>query len=438
MALELRVPPVGESITEVQLGEWLKPEGHAARKDEAVVLIESEKATVEVSAPADGVVGRVLKKRGETARVGEVIGYFEAGGTPAPSDKAAAPSPARSAGVAPPENPPASTTPTPAPPASPPAFVMPAARRVLAESGVAPALVSGTGPAGRITKADALAAAATAAGPTEGAGAPAAQKPSASTAADSPVAPPAPPSPAATASVPAVPGREDEVVPMSPLRRTVARRLVEAQASMAMLTTFNEVDMSGVMALRKQQQESFSARHGVKLGFMSFFVKAAIEALKQIPQLNAEIRDGNIVYHHYYDIGVAIGGGKGLVVPVLRNAERLGFADVEKAIADFGARAKEGRIKLEELAGGTFTITNGGVFGSMLSTPIINPPQSGILGMHAIQDRAVVVDGQIVVRPIMYVALTYDHRIVDGREAVTFLKRVKELIETPARILLEA
>lgn len=225
---------------------------------------------------------------------------------------------------------------------------------------------------------------------------------------------------------------------MSPLRRTVARRLVEAQGTMAMLTTFNEVDMSGVMALRKQQQEAFTARHGVKLGFMSFFVKAAIEALKQFPQLNAEIRDTNIVYHHYYDIGVAIGGGKGLVVPVLRHAERLSFAEIEKAIGDFGARAKEGRIKPEELSGGTFTITNGGVFGSMLSTPIINPPQSGILGMHSIQDRAVVIDGQIVVRPIMYVALTYDHRIVDGREAVTFLKRIKELVESPARILLEA
>lgn len=225
---------------------------------------------------------------------------------------------------------------------------------------------------------------------------------------------------------------------MSPLRRTVARRLVEAQSSMAMLTTFNEVDMSAIMTLRKQQQDAFTARHGVKLGFMSFFVKAAIEALKQFPQLNAEIRDTNIVYHHYYDVGVAIGGGKGLVVPVLRHAERLSFAEIEKAIGDFGARAKEGRIKPDELAGGTFTITNGGVFGSMLSTPIINPPQSGILGMHSIQDRAVVVDGQIVVRPIMYVALTYDHRIVDGREAVTFLKRIKELIESPARMLLEA
>ena len=224
---------------------------------------------------------------------------------------------------------------------------------------------------------------------------------------------------------------------MSPLRRTVARRLVEAQSTMAMLTTFNEVDMSAVVALRKQFQDPFVARHGIKLGFMSFFVKAVIEALKQIPQLNAEIRDSNIVYHHHFDIGVAIGGGKGLVVPVLRGAERLGFAEIEKVIADFGSRAKEGRIKPDELSGGTFTITNGGVFGSLLSTPIINPPQSGILGMHSIQDRPVVVDGQIVIRPMMYIALTYDHRIVDGREAVTFLKRIKETVETPSRILLE-
>jgi 2-oxoglutarate dehydrogenase E2 component (dihydrolipoamide succinyltransferase) len=420
MALELRVPPVGESITEVQLGEWLKPEGQPVRKDEPVVLIESEKATVELSAPADGTVSRILKKRGETARVGEVIGYVEAGAAPA----APAPAPATTAG--------SPTAPSePAAPATPAASptVMPAARRVLAEAGVDPAQVTGTGPGGRVTKEDALRTVAAGTTPTP-----------------QPATPPQPPTPAAQASGPSAPtqaaaagsGREDETVPMSPLRRTVARRLVEAQSTMAMLTTFNEVDMSAVMALRKQQQDAFTARHGVKLGFMSFFVKAAIEALKQIPQLNAEIRDTSIVYHHYYDIGVAIGGGKGLVVPVIRNAERLGFAEIEKVIGDFGARAKEGRIKPDELTGGTFTITNGGVFGSMLSTPIINPPQSGILGMHAIQDRAVVVDGQIVVRPIMYIALTYDHRIVDGREAVTFLKRIKELIESPARILLEA
>lgn len=225
---------------------------------------------------------------------------------------------------------------------------------------------------------------------------------------------------------------------MSPLRRTVARRLVEAKATMAMLTTINEIDMSAVAALRKQYQEAFQARHQVKLGFMSFFVKSVIEALKELPQLNAEIREQNIVFHRYYDIGVAIGGGKGLVVPVIRDADRLSFAEIEKTIADFATRAKEAKLKPDELQGGTFTLTNGGVYGSLLSTPIISPPQSAILGMHVIQDRAVVVDGQIVIRPMMYVALTYDHRLVDGREAVTFLKRVKEMIEAPARILIES
>ena len=420
MALELRIPPVGESITEVQLGEWLKLEGQPIRKDEPVVLIESEKATVELPAPADGFISKVHKKRGETARVGEVIALFETG---SPTS-----GPIPSAPTTPSEPAPASTSGNTA------AAIMPAARRVLAEAGVDPSKVPGTGPGGRVTKEDAQRASAGVPRETPAATAPVAPLPAGAPAV--PIAP-AISTPAVTAPA-SVAGREDEVIPMSPLRRTVARRLVEAQGTMAMLTTFNEVDMSGVMGLRKQQQEAFTARHGVKLGFMSFFVKAAIEALKQFPQLNAEIRDTNIVYHHYYDIGVAIGGGKGLVVPVLRHAERLSFAEIEKSIGDFGARAKEGRIKPEELSGGTFTITNGGVFGSMLSTPIINPPQSGILGMHSIQDRAVVIDGQIVVRPIMYVALTYDHRIVDGREAVTFLKRIKELVESPSRILLEA
>ncbi|MGE4178337.1 MAG: 2-oxoglutarate dehydrogenase complex dihydrolipoyllysine-residue succinyltransferase, partial [Limisphaerales bacterium] len=427
---------VGESITEVQLGEWLKPEGQPFRRDEPVVLIESEKATVELPAPADGVVTQILKKRGETAKVGEVIGLF------APGAGAVVPptAPAKdSVPTVPAAATPSTAAPDPAPEAA--AAVMPAARRVLAEAGIDPATVAGSGRGGRVTKQDAIRAASEAGqGQGQGDGAQSGSQPA-------PGSPPSgsPPAPSgdsqAAGSGPGAsgtPGREDEVVPMSPLRRTVARRLVEAQGTMAMLTTFNEIDMSAVMALRKQHQEAFTARHGVKLGFMSIFVKAAIEALKQFPQLNAEIRDSSIVYHHYYDIGVAIGGGKGLVVPVLRNAERLSFAQIEKAIGDFGARAKEGRIKPDELAGGTFTITNGGVFGSMLSTPIINPPQSGILGMHSIQERAVVVDGQIVIRPIMYVALTYDHRIVDGREAVTFLKRLKDMVESPARMLLEA
>ncbi|MCC7375852.1 MAG: 2-oxoglutarate dehydrogenase complex dihydrolipoyllysine-residue succinyltransferase [Verrucomicrobiales bacterium] len=431
MPFELRVPPVGESISEVQLGDWLKSEGQAVRKDENLVLIESEKATMELPAPVDGVLGKILKKRGETAKVGDVIAILDttvaiastaSSPIPSPSEAVPAAIPASQAG------------------AKPAGFVMPAAERVLAQAGIASTAVQGTGPGGRVTKEDALRA-------TAGAGA-ASQAPALVPAAAPETA--QRPSPAAAAPATAPPAantaaigssssdREEEVVPMSPLRRTVARRLVEAQSSMAMLTTFNEIDMSTVMALRKQSQDAFTARYGIKLGFMSFFVKAVIEGLKQTPQLNAEVRDQSIVYRRYYDIGVAIGGGKGLVVPILRNAERLSFAEVEKAIADFGARAKDGRIKPDELAGGTFTISNGGIYGSLLSTPIINPPQSGILGMHAIQDRAVVVEGQIVVRPMMNIALTYDHRIVDGREAVTFLKHVKDVIENPARMLIEA
>lgn len=416
MPFELRVPAVGESISEVQIGEWLKQEGQSVRKDESLVQIESEKATVDLPSPVDGVLVRILKPRGAQAAVGEVIAHLDTAAASVPTIAPAAP-PVTAAAATP-------AAPVPAVAAG---AVMPAAQRILAEAGIAAATVAGTGPGGRVTKEDALKAAQA---PT-GSGGPASGAAIAST---NPAAAPA----ASAVSPSAAGGRVEEVVPMSPLRRTVARRLVEAQSTMALLTTFNEIDMSAVMALRKQYQEAFTARHGVKLGFMSFFVKAVIEALKQTPQLNAEVRDQSIVYHHTYDIGVAIGGGKGLVVPVIRQADRLAFAEIEKAIADLGTRAKEGRIKPDELQGGTFSITNGGIYGSLLSTPIVNPPQSGILGMHAIQDRAVVVDGQIVVRPMMYVALTYDHRIVDGREAVTFLRRVKDLVEAPARMLLEA
>lgn len=427
MPLELRVPSVGESITEVQIGDWLKQEGQTVRKDENLVLIESEKATIELPSPGDGVLAKILRGKGLIARVGEVIALLETGST---SVTAATPSAA--AGSAPAT--PSATARVESAGGSP--IVMPSAQRVLEQAGVGPEQVTGSGPGGRITKGDALRATA-GGGVARGAGVPVAAPTSAP-----PASLPAPAVPSAVGPTAGdgtgAGGRGEEVVPMSPLRRTVARRLVEAQASMAMLTTFNEIDMSAVMALRKQYQEAFTARHGVKLGFMSFFVKAVIEGLKLTPQLNAEVRDQSIVYRQFYDIGVAIGGGKGLVVPVIRNAERLGFAEIEKVIGDFGARAKEGRIKPDELLGGTFTITNGGIYGSLLSTPIINPPQSGILGMHTIQERPVVVDGQIVARPMMYVALTYDHRIVDGREAVTFLKRVKEILETPARLLLEA
>jgi 2-oxoglutarate dehydrogenase E2 component (dihydrolipoamide succinyltransferase) len=291
---------------------------------------------------------------------------------------------------------------------------MPAAARVLAEAGLPASAATPTGPGGRLLKEDALRAAAPAPSP-----APA-------------------PAPSVPSARPETAEHPEEVVRMSRLRRTVASRLVQAKSEMALLTTFNEVDMSAVMSLRKEIQESFTARHGVKVGFMSFFVKAVVDALKLVPQLNAEIRGDDIVYKHYFDIGVAIGGGKGLVVPVLRNAERLSFAGIEKSIVEFATRAKEGKLMPAELEGGSFTISNGGVYGSLLSTPIVNPPQSGVLGMHTIQERPIALNGQVVIRPMMYIALTYDHRIVDGKEAVTFLKRVKEVIENPSRLLLEA
>ncbi|MBI3869372.1 MAG: 2-oxoglutarate dehydrogenase complex dihydrolipoyllysine-residue succinyltransferase [Verrucomicrobia bacterium] len=401
MPIELKVPPVGESVTEVQIGEWLKAEGSGVEKDQTVVTLESEKATLELPAPEAGVVSKILKKRGETAKVGEVIGLFEAGAVGVST-------------VA------ARSTAAQAPVASPMAKVMPAAARALAVSGVNAADVTASGPGGRMLKEDVARAT------------PAAQPSAAAPSVPSAAPPKAPPGKAASAT-----GRDEEIVPMSPLRRTVARRLLEAQNTMAMLTTFNEVDMSAVMSLRKTHQEAFQAKYQVKLGFMSFFVKAAVDALRLAPQLNAEIRGDSIVYRNYQDIGVAVGGGKGLVVPVLRGAERMSFAEVEIAINEFARRAKENKIKMEELEGGTFTLSNGGVYGSMLSTPIINPPQSGILGLHAIQDRPVAVEGQVVIRPMMFLALSYDHRIVDGREAVTFLKRVKDVIENPARILLE-
>jgi 2-oxoglutarate dehydrogenase E2 component (dihydrolipoamide succinyltransferase) len=422
MSVELRVPTVGESITEVQIGEWLKAEGEAAQKDENLVEIETDKATVELPAPVSGTVTKVLKQAGEMAAVGEVIGYMEEGQAPAGTKPA--PAAAKTDGQKP-ATPPASQPVAPAAEAK----VMPAARRELAEQGLKPSDVKPTGPGDRLLKEDVQRHAA--------------QAPAAAPAPPAPAPAPQPSVPAKTARPEPVGktlvrgGREEEAVPMSPLRRKIAERLVEAQQTAALLTTFNEIDMTGVMALRQEHKESFQQAHGVKLGFMSFFVKATIEALKAIPQINAEIRGSHIVYHNYYDIGIAVSSTKGLVVPVLRNAERMSFAEIELTIEDFGRRARENKIKLEELEGGTFTISNGGVFGSLLSTPIVNPPQSGILGLHTIQERPVARDGQVVIRPMMYIALTYDHRIVDGREAVTFLRRVKEGIEQPARLLLE-
>jgi 2-oxoglutarate dehydrogenase E2 component (dihydrolipoamide succinyltransferase) len=407
MQTEIKVPSLGESITEVDIGPWLKKEGDSVAKDENLVSLESEKATVDLPAPSAGVLIKILKPKGQVANVGEVIAVLDSNGAPPAKKDAPKQAETKSAVVE------AKTEPR----------VMPAAERLLAENKLRPDQVTGTGPGGRILKEDVARHAETKVTPAA---------PPDHTAAPPPLPPSQPKAAAQTTG-----RREDEVIPMTRLRRTVAARLVESQKTTASLTTFNEVDLHEVMELRKQFQESFTAKYGVKLGFMSFFVKAAVEALKAIPQVNAEIRGNDTVFHKYYDIGVAIGGGKGLVVPVLRNAERLSFSQIELAIAEFAKRARENKITMEELQGGTFTISNGGVYGSLLSTPILNPPQSGILGMHTIQDRPVVREGQIVVRPMMYLALTYDHRIVDGREAVTFLKRIKETLETPARMLLE-
>ena len=418
MAIELKVPEVGESITEVMIGVWKIGEGAGVAVDDTIVEIESDKATVELPAPAAGTITKILKASGEKAMVGEVIGYLEpaAAGPASPANSPAAPPAAVQQPVVDVRRTEGRTTigsvqPAPAMPQR----VMPAAARVLGEAGIATAGVQGTGPGGRVTKQDA------------------AQVVSAP-------APPArrPPAAAAAPAVLAVPGsREERFQLISPIRRRIAERLVEAQQQAALLTTFNEVDMSAVMEMRKKFKDLFQERYGVKLGFMSFFVRAAVEALRAVPQVNAEYRDPHIVFRDYYDIGIAVGGGKGLVVPVLRNSEMMSFAQIEMTIGDFARRAGENKLKFEELQGGTFTISNGGVYGSMLSTPIINPPQSGILGLHSIQERPMAVNGQVVIRPMMYLALTYDHRLVDGREAVTFLKRIKDTIEDPSRLMLE-
>ncbi|HTL73278.1 MAG TPA: 2-oxoglutarate dehydrogenase complex dihydrolipoyllysine-residue succinyltransferase [bacterium] len=401
--IELKVPAVGESITEVEIGSWLKAEGSTVAKDEPVAVIETEKATVELPAPEPGTLVKIFKQPGETAKVGETIAHLEAG----KAEPVAAANPTL----------PPKTEISPGAPVR----ATPLAKRVLAEHDLRAEEVLATGPGGRVSKADVLQHVEQVA-----------KKPApAASAADA--TPPAP-APATTAGTGA---RDERVVRMTLLRRTIAKRLVEAQHTAALLTTFNEVDMSAVLALRQQYQEAFQKKYGVKLGFMSFFVKAVIDGLKQFPQLNAEVRDTDIVYHNYHDIGLAVSTDRGLVVPVLPDADRLSFAEIEQAVADFAQRARDGKIKPEELAGGTFTITNGGVFGSLLSTPLVNPPQSGILGMHTIQERPVAVAGQVVIRPMMYVALTYDHRIVDGKEAVLFLRRLKEVVENPARMFLE-
>jgi len=424
MAVELKVPASGESITEVQIGQWRKAVGDWVAVDDVLVEIETDKAAIELPAPVSGFLRSITKPDGEEAAVGDVIGTMEKGEAPegaaaAPKEQAepeekAAPEPETKAAQAA----------APAPPAKPngsPA-VMPAAARVLGEAGVDPSTVQGTGKGGRVLKEDAQRAVAAKASPAP---------------VPAPAAPVVEQQPSAPPVASKVAGREEEVKPMSPMRKVIARNLVAAQQGAALLTTFNEVDMGEVMAMRKRHQEAFVAKNGVKLGFMSFFVKAVVEALKECPAINARIDGKHIVYRHYYDVGIAVGGGRGLVVPIIRNAENLSFAEIENTIGDFGRRAKENKIDLSELQGGTFTISNGGIYGSMLSTPIVNAPQSGILGLHAIQDRAVVVNKEIVIRPMMNLALTYDHRLVDGREAVTFLRRIKDVIENPERILLE-
>ena len=413
MPIDLKIPVVGESITEVQISEWLKSEGDLVKADEPVAVIDSEKTTFDLPAPQAGRLTKILHQAGETITIGTVVAQFEAAGEAAPATATPPPSanPAPTPAAASAEKPktkksppveapkakataPAAPKPEKAEPPAPPAEPEPVAAFVPEEAPVAPA--------------------------------PAPVK-----------AAPKPPTPPPVPKLPAAAEGEEEVVPMTMLRRTVSRRLVEAQQTMAMLTTFNEIDMSAVQALRKEQKEAFEKRHQVRLGLMSFFVKATIDALKQFPKLNAEIRGNDVVYRNFYDIGVAIATDRGLVVPVLRDAGRLSFAEVEQAISDFARRADDGKLLPAELVGGTFTITNGGSFGSLLSTPIINPPQSGILGMHSIQERPVAVAGQVVIRPMMYVALTYDHRLVDGREAVLFLRRVKEAVESPVRMLIE-
>lgn len=423
---EIKVPELGESIQEVQISQWLKKEGDWIEKDEEIVELESEKAAQSLAAPSSGVLTKILSRSGEFVPIGTVIAELDESASRGSASQAPAQASAQAA--------PASSTPTPVAPApvATASSVMPAAERLLAEYKISADKVAATGPGGRLLKEDVIAY-------IEKQGlSPNSKRSPDSTAAPSVAA--GIPVAAVASTVPQLSGtaeRREEIKPMSMIRRTIAARLVQAQQTAALLTTFNEIDMKPVMDLRNRYKDKFQEIHGVKLGFMSFFVKGCVEALKRFPAVNSEIRGTDIVTRHYHDIGIAIGGGKGLVVPILRNAELLSFAQIEKQINEFGMAAKENRIKPSDLEGGTFTISNGGVYGSLLSTPIVNPPQSGILGMHSIQERPIALEGQVVIRPMMYVALTYDHRIVDGREAVGFLRSIKEVLEEPARLFLE-
>ncbi|KGB52228.1 2-oxoglutarate dehydrogenase E2 component [Sphingopyxis sp. LC81] len=413
MSTEVKVPTLGESVTEATIGEWLKKPGEAVALDEPIASLETDKVAVEVPSPVAGVMGQQLAAVGDTVNVGATIATVEAGGAAAaPTPAAAPPAPAAKAEAA---------APAPAATAAPAGegvdtvtTMSPAVRRLVLEHGVDPTKIQGSGKDGRLTKEDVLAAAS--------------------------AAPAAAPAPAAATPAPVAsgtPGRHEERVKMTRMRQTIAKRLKAAQDTAAMLTTFNDVDMSAVMATRDKYRESFEKKHGVRLGFMSFFTKAVALAAHDIPAVNARIDGDEIVYHDYLDVSVAVSAPNGLVVPVVRNADSLSFADIEKAIADLGKRAKEGTLTMDDMTGGTFTISNGGVFGGLMSTPIINPPQSAVLGLHRIEDRPVVRNGEIVIRPMMYLAMSYDHRLIDGREAVTFLKTIKEAIEDPTRLLID-
>ncbi|WP_395445444.1 2-oxoglutarate dehydrogenase complex dihydrolipoyllysine-residue succinyltransferase [Caulobacter sp. UC70_42] len=407
---DIMTPALGESVTEATVARWTKKAGEAVKKDEILVELETDKVSLEVASPADGVLSAIGAEEGATVVPGTVLGVVTEGATAAAAPAAAAPAPKAAAPAPAPTPAPAAAAPAPVAAAPAAAPLSPAPARVAAENNLDLSKVAGTGKDGRVTKGDALAAL------------------EARAAAPAPAAAPAAPRPI---------HEREERVKMTRLRQTIARRLKEAQNTAAMLTTFNEVDMSAVMALRAQYKDIFEKRHGVKLGFMSFFTKAVVAALKAIPDVNAEIDGADIVYKNHYDIGVAVGTDKGLVVPVVRDADALNLAEIEKAIGVLGKKARDGQLSIEDMQGGTFTITNGGIYGSLMSTPILNAPQSGILGMHAIKERAMVVNGKIEIRPMMYLALSYDHRVVDGAGAVTFLVKVKEALEDPQRLLLD-
>ena len=422
MATEIRVPTLGESITEATVGKWFKKAGDLVSADEPLVELETDKVTLEVNAPSAGVLSEIAADTGQTVAIGALLGQLSGGAAaaqaPAAKPASAASTPAATAKAAP------APKPAPAATAMPPS---PAAAKIAAEDKIDLASIAGSGKRGQVLKGDVLAAVAEPRRPAPVAPAPL----------HAPAAAPIPaPAPAARTTTPDESVREERVR-MTKLRQTIARRLKDAQNTAAMLTTFNEVDMSEVMALRARYKDAFEKKHSAKLGFMGFFVKACVQALKEIPAVNAEIDGADLVYKNYYHVGIAVGTDKGLIVPVVRDADKLSIAEIEKAIAALGKRARDGQLTLEELQGGTFTITNGGIYGSLMSTPILNAPQSGILGMHKIQERPVAVGGKVEIRPMMYLALSYDHRIVDGKEAVTFLVRVKEALEDPARLVLD-